>query len=168
MKIFGVDAETDGLLGPVWAIGAAIIDEKGNEIDHFCGQLDSKLVKDPWVIRNVVPVVQLPQYRSLRELCDEFWTFWLKYRSVVVCVADTKHPVEIGLFRSLLLDDPARIKFGPIPIHEVATARLLAQRSLNLDGIMVPGIEHATPHNPLDDARIAAHTFYQVDFLLHR
>lgn len=163
MHIFGVDAETDGLYGPVWAIGAVVLDQQGVETDHFCGQIDPSCVKDSWVIKHVVPVVHLPRYRSARELRDAFWTFWMSYRETCACVADTRHPVEFRLFRDLHDDDPVnRDRLDPVPIHEMCTAELFVRTALDLDGLMVPGLEHSVRHNPLHDARIAARTFYHA------
>jgi hypothetical protein len=57
--VFAVDAESDGLYGDVWAIGAVVLDH-GREVARFSGMIDPAVhVTSPWVRRHVVPVVDL-------------------------------------------------------------------------------------------------------------
>lgn len=163
-RIFSVDAETDGLYGEPFAVGAVVLDEEGNEVARFAGTADPGSVKDQWVRENVLPVlgpgVDFPTRLELREA---FWEFWVSHREGALCVADVGTPVEAFLFRLCVGDDPARAKDGPFPVHELATLLLagglnpLAERALLASRW---GVEWAgRPHNPLDDARVAALLF---------
>lgn len=62
--IFSVDAETDGLYGDVWAIGAVAVDVNGVELARFAGQVDSSDVTDEYVRKEIIPYVDLPRYAS--------------------------------------------------------------------------------------------------------
>lgn len=162
MKIFGVDAETDGLYGRVWAIGAVVLNEKGYEIDRFEGQAETHTLRNTFVINDIVPVTaHLPYYRTTRELRDAFWQFWMKHRHNAHCVANSLFPVESGLFRKLYEDDPFnRRTLGPNPLHEVQTALLMARITTQGESLLVPGLEHVVKHNPVDDALVAARVLH--------
>jgi len=48
-KVFSFDAETNGLWGQVFAMGALVYDYKGKEIARFVGRLSDSEVTDEWV-----------------------------------------------------------------------------------------------------------------------
>lgn len=56
--VLTIDAETNGLWGRMFAIGAIAYDESGNRISIFQGRTSMKEVDNPWVIENVVPHLQ--------------------------------------------------------------------------------------------------------------
>lgn len=120
--IFSVDAETDDLFGPVWAIGAVVLGEVGKVIDKFDGQVNPSDVKSEWVQKNSVPFVNLPRYSDRRALRDAFWAFWMKWRECTMPIADCLAPVEVGLFRACVEDDlPEREWKHPYPLHDLGT-----------------------------------------------
>lgn len=176
MKIFSADAETDGLYGRVWAIGAILVDPEDPrykyhptsriDLSHsFVGQLDPSVVTDPWVIENVVPHVDLPRYDTREELLEGFWQFWLEFGrdEGTVAVADCGHPVESGLFRACVeLDLKARCFQGPFPLDELST--LLRARGLDpkLDRRELIGRPDLVAHDPFADAIVAALCWAQV------
>lgn len=107
-KIFSVDAETNGLYGPVWAVGAVVLDtDTGAITATFRGQISPGEVTDDWTREHVVPVVRLPLYPSRAELLEAFWAFWERHSSDRAAVADVGAPVEAGLFRACVERDPA-------------------------------------------------------------
>lgn len=166
-NVFSVDAETDGLYGAVWAVGATLYDEEGREIDRFGGMVDpSKLVlRDEWVKENVLPHVNLETYDSHRSLRDAFWAFWVKNRDGATAIADVGSPVESGLFRACVEDDPSeRIWSGPYPLHEVATALLCAGVDPDIDRIEYSGVDPSAvrKHNPVDDAIVSAQCWFRA------
>lgn len=127
MNIFSVDAETNGLYGSHWAIGAVVLDEQGETVDQFAGQIDPAVwVDDPWVAENIVPVVDLPRYDTNQALLEAFWAFWIEHRESTLAVADFGTPVEASLFRQCIQVDDSRTFLGPYPLHELGTALLLA------------------------------------------
>jgi len=156
--LFILDAETDGLYGHVWAIAAIVTDETGSELATFTGQIDPSTVTDPWVLENVVPHVDLQRYDSARALRDAFWSFWIEHRQNTVALADCGAPVEAGLFRACVEDDlEARQWLGPYPLHDIATALLLAGLDPLASRFLLGRLPaEMRPHNPLDDARASA------------
>lgn len=160
-RLFSFDAETDGLYGPVWAIGAVVydLDDDGDGVvDSFAAQIDpGEFVTDQWVRDNIVPVVDLPCCGSREELLDAFWEFWLRYRNDARCLADFGAPVEAGLFRACVERDPVnRTWLGPYPMHELGTALLLAGEDVDVDRREYAEAPHLIQHDPVDDAVAAA------------
>lgn len=154
-RIFSVDAETNGLYGDVWAIGAVVLDEDGEVVDEFRAQLNPGHVTDPWVRKHIVPVVDLPRM-STGSMFDEFWRFWLAYRESTICVADFGAPVEAGLFRRCVEEDLAeRLWLGPYPMHELGTALLLAGVDPDVNRREFAGRPDLVQHDPYDDALAA-------------
>lgn len=154
MNIFMFDAETDGLYGPVWAIGAVVYSEGGSEIAQFSGQIDPQSVTNAWVREHVVPHVDLPLFESARALRNAFWAFWMAQREEATCWADFGAPVEAGLFRACVEDDPeARQWLGPYPLHEVGTMLLVASVDPDIDRVEFAGLTGLKKHDPLDDCR---------------
>ena len=157
MKIFSVDAETDGLYGPVWAIGAAVLDTEPGLVQVWGSQIDPDVVTDPWVREHVVPAVNLARVSSREQLLDEFWAFWMEHREGSVCVADFGAPVEAGLFRACVERDlPGRMWNGPYPLHEVGTALLMAGIDPDVDRREFADRLGLDQHNPVHDALASA------------
>lgn len=156
--IFSFDAETDGLYGPVWAIGAVYLDSNGHTV-AFRGQLDpdTDVVTDPWVREHIVPVVDLPRFQTRHDLLNAFWSCWLDHQGFTIAVADCGAPVEAGLFRACIeIDRAGRQWKGPLPLHELATVLLLA----GLDPVETNRREYAgrpdlVQHDPVADALAA-------------
>lgn len=157
MKIFSVDAESDGLYGEIWAIGACVYDTSGPDIEGFAGQIDQKFVSDPWVLENIVPVVDLPRFETGLDLLNAFWDFWMAHRDSSLCVVDFGAPVEAFLFRCAVGINPAaRTWHGPYPMHELGTALLLAGEDPDVNRREYIGRPDLVTHNPYDDALAAA------------
>lgn len=155
-RIFAADAETDGLLGSVWAVGAVLLDG-GAPVATFAGQLNPWAVMDPWTRENVVPVVDLPRYASRPELLETFWAFWERHGPSSEAVANVGFPVEAGLYRACMERDPAvRWNRGPYPLHELATAFWALGVGPDVDTREFCGRLDLVPHDPLDDATAAA------------
>jgi hypothetical protein len=159
-KVFSFDAETDGLYGPVWAIGAAVripATETSIEGAHiFAGMIDptDEVVTDPWVRENIVPVVNLPKFESRADLLNAFWEFWIEHKDEAVAVADCGVPVEAGLFRACVeLDLASRLWEAPAPLHELATAFLLKGHDpWDTNRREFAGRDDLVQHDPVDDS----------------
>ena len=162
MNIFSVDAETNGLYGDVWAIGAVVLSPDGKMVDSFSGQVENPVITDQWVLTNIVPYVSLPKYKSARELRDAFWSFWMKNKATCLAIADYAYPVESNLFRLCINDDVSRTWDGPYPLHEVATLLYAAGIDPNISREEFSGMYHLTKHNPLDDAYLSALTWIKA------
>ncbi|MEX5636777.1 hypothetical protein [Parafrankia sp. FMc2] len=159
-KIFAVDAETNGLYGPVWAIGAVVLDpETGLVQSVFRGQISPGEVTDDWTRKHVAPVVNLPRYPGRADLLEAFWGFWEGYRGEerAAAVADVGAPVEAGLFRACVERRPAvRSDRGPYPLHELASALWMAGLDPDINRREFCGRPDLTPHDPVADATAAA------------
>jgi hypothetical protein len=164
MKIFSFDAETDGLYGPVWAIGAVVTEiQHGGEfpgVAVFRGMVEptEDVVTDPWVRDHIVPVVNLPKYDTREDLLNAFWEFWIAHKDGAVAIADCGVPVEAGLLRACIeLDVENRLWKGPAPLHELATAFLLnGYDPWETDRRKFAGRDDLVQHDPVDDAIAAA------------
>ncbi len=158
--LFSADAETDGLYGPVWAVGAvARIHPVPNQsfTATFSGQLDPGVVTDEWTREHVVPVVDLPRYGTGEELLEAFWEFWAAHRDGALAIADCGYPVESGLYRAAVeLDTEARWNRGPFPLHELSTWLLACGLDPKLDRRAFIGRPDLTCHDPAVDAMVAA------------
>jgi hypothetical protein len=160
-KLFSFDAETNGLYGEVWAVGAVLLGAARTEAGMFpvtfSGQLDPSVVTDPWTREHVVPVVDLPRYETRVELLDTFWAFWLAHRTGADCVGDFAAPVEAGLFRACVeLDVAGRQWNGPYPLHELGTLLLARGLDPELDRREFAGRLDLVAHDPLADAMAQA------------
>jgi hypothetical protein len=165
VKIFSVDAETDGLYGKVWAIGAAVLD--GDDVVHtFGSRLDSDVITNPWVRENVVPAVvgHIGRVESREDMLNAFWRFWLEHRQGTEAVADFEAPVEAGLFRACVeLNVDAREWLGPYPLHELATALFVAGIDPDIDRRELCKNPSILPiHNPLGDAVTSGRCWHQI------
>lgn len=165
--IFSFDAETIGLYGDPFAVSYVICDRNtGKELEkgYLSCPFENASGKDSdraWVLKNVVP--HLPKETNCNtpdEVCETFYQTWMKTKEKykeVIAIADCGYPVETSLFARAIRSCVEERKYtGPYPLHEVATALLLA----NMNSDDYPRIENELPeHNPLNDAKYAARLF---------
>ena len=172
--IFSADAETNGLYGDVWAIGAVTLTQAPDQRETeaavvFSGQLDPDVVTDPWTWANVVPHVDLPRYDTREHLLDAFWDTWLAHSAASrsVAVADCGYPVETGLYRACVeLAPEVRWNQGPFPLHELSTWLLAAGLDPELDRREYVGRTDLVCHNPVADALVQALCWHKVALTL--
>ena len=157
MLYFSFDAETDGLFGPVFAIGAVVMDQEGNILDQFTGCFIGEPVVNPWVQENCFPLPEdFAVYASREELLDAFWNFYMQHRSKCVALADTPFPVEAGLMRKCIERDlQNRMPFSPYPIIDVASIFFANGLSTETDRMEFSGYA-GKRHDPLADAIASA------------
>lgn len=163
--IFSVDAESDGLHGPIFAIGVVVLDWKGNLVDQFAGQAESELVTDKWVKDNVLPQLKdLRSYPTRKKLREEFWKFWLEYIDESLCLSDTGFPVEANLFRECIEDSPKiRRTQGPYPLYDLNTfflAKDLEHKNMKRKDFLKR--TDLKEHHPQDDALASALAFLKL------
>lgn len=162
MRIFSVDAETDGLYGPTLAIGV-VVREDGVTVASFQGRVnDTRLrgVANPWVRENVIPAIAgiTTRFKNAEELEEAFWSFYKNNKEDALVVAHCAAPVESGLFRRCIKRDASRTFEGPFPLHEVGTALLMkGEDPSSVDSYLKScGLSPQDEHNPLADALWAA------------
>jgi hypothetical protein len=163
-KIFSFDAETNGLWGQAFAIGALVYDENGTEIARFVGRLPDTEVTDEWVRENVLSqLTAVPVTHSDYEsLLADFAKFYLANKADADIVVHMGVPVE----SKVLIDMHARRLIGdwdgPYPLHDVAG--YLAQAGedpASVDGyvrkygLVIAGDFAGGSHNPLYDSEVA-------------
>lgn len=173
MKIFAVDAETDGLYGRTIAIGAVC----GADVFHARIPMDNPSarasesgysswrpnshIKNDWVRDNVIPVIWRisTEYPSSEALEEEFWQFYRQHANGATVIAHCAAPVEASLFRRCI--EPVlfeRAFQGPLPLHDLGTLLLaLGEDPASDDAYMAKHGLTPPPgraHDPLYDARV--------------
>lgn len=154
MLAFSFDAETDGLYGEAFAIGAVVMESGGQELDRFEGISLHEPIVNPWVCENVLPLVGgLTAYDTRKALREAFWQFYLKWRGKAIIVADVPYPVEAQLLRQCVqeaLDE--RCFQGPFPLLDVASVLFACGEDPLVDRRAYGGYE-SPAHHPVEDAR---------------
>lgn len=171
-KIFSFDAETNGLWGQAFAIGALVYDENGIEIARFVGRLPDTEVTDSWwlsaeqgealtrfeKIRRAIPVTH-DDYDSL--LAD-FAKFYLANKADADIIVHMGYIVEAKILRDLHDKGLIGDWDGPYPLYDVSGhLRQAGEDPTSVDSyikkyeLSVGEFEGGT-HNPLYDSSAAA------------
>lgn len=167
-KVFSFDAETDGLYGKVWAIGAVVF-ESSIEVARFEGQISPDELENEWVRESIVPYVNLPMFENALLLREAFWNFWMTHKQGAVCIADFGSPVESGLFRKCVEDElQTRQWDGPYPLHEVATMLFAANVDPDIDRLAFTEMQGMVKHNPVHDAVVSAATWIKATEIVQK
>ena len=182
--IFSFDAESDGLWGPIFAIGARVMRNDGlcetydssNRQLRFAGVLDLGKVKirNEWVRKNVVPAVarmNASRFDSYHELLKEFSKFYLYWRKRegVLIAAHMPYIVESKLLRDMREAGFIGEWDGPYPLYDVAGYLDMVDKDpTSVDkfaaelGIINEKEEKEKEHNPLYDSIVAGKVFAVV------
>jgi hypothetical protein len=168
MMLFMVfDAETIGIHGPPFAVGWVVVDGGGNELESGYAACDPEGLEGraedwDWVRANVLPGLTPPTHGSSAEVLDQFWSAWMRWREQgAALVANSGWPVEARLLIACVERDPeGRNWLGPHPLHEVATARLVA--GLPPVGLCERREDELPDHHPIADSRQAARLWLEA------
>lgn len=169
-KIFSFDAETNGLLGAVFAIGAVVVDVNGQVAASFIGRCPIVGSIDSWVNDNILPaVVDIEEsYANYYDLLASFASFYTANKTEVDYVVHMGNIVEAHILREMVekkLIQEEDLPYALIDISgnlyqvgEVSTSVDLYIEKYNLIvyGLMVK------PHNPLYDAAATAAVFHHL------
>lgn len=159
MKILSIDAETNGLWGKAFAIGAVLY-ENGKEIKTFLARCPINGRVDKWVSENVLPQLENIKitHVSYGHMLHEFSKFYLDNKVNSETIVHMGVPVEARLF----LDAHACGYIGdwdaPYPLIDISA---FPEIGISVDSynqmkkINVP-LESGGTHNPLYDARATA------------
>jgi len=103
VKVFSFDAETDGLWGRAFAIGALVYDEAGNEIARFVGRLPDSEVTNQWVRENVLPqLIGVPvTHQSYDALLTDFAAFYMAHKNGADVIVHMGYIVEAKVLRDM-------------------------------------------------------------------
>ena len=103
-RYLSLDAETDGLWGNPFAIGLIIyevIEGKLRKIEEVSWRLPNSVVKNDWVISNVLPTLDFPvTNENYEEMLKDFSEKYLPKKDATV-IWHMGHIVESHLFREL-------------------------------------------------------------------
>ena len=169
-KIFSFDAETNGLWGQAFAIGALVYDENGTEIDRFVGRCPIEGETDKWVAENVLPeMTDIPvTHQNYTELMASFAKFYLANKQDADVIVHMGVPVEskvlIDMHSAGLIGDWD----GPFPLHDVSgNLQQAGEDPTSVDkyvqkhNLSVGQFEGGT-HNPLYDSAAAAVVYHHL------
>lgn len=171
MRIFSFDAETNGLWGEAFAIGALLYDEKGDEIARFVGRLPKSVVTDSWWLEkdeatglsrldrlDGIPVT----HDDYDALLADFAKFYLANKADADVVAHMGYIVEAKVLRDMHDRGFIGDWDGPYPLYDVSgNLQQAGENPTSVDkyvaqhGLSVGGFEGGT-HNPLYDSAVAA------------
>lgn len=163
-KILSFDAETNGLWGKPFAIGALVYDEGGDEKARFVGRLPDTEVTDGWVRENVLPkITDIPvTHETYDALLTDFAKFYLAHKTDADIVVHMGVPVEAGLLRDMHSRKLIGDWDGPYPLLDVAgNLQQAGEDPTSCDkyvakhGLSVGEFAGGT-HNPLYDSAVAA------------
>lgn len=162
VTILSIDAETNGLWGKAFAIGAILYGSDGREAARFIGRCPIKESVDPWVEENVLPQLEgVPvEYSSYEELLRAFMAWRAAHKDGATELVHMGVPVEARLFldahRMGIIGDWD----GPYPLVDVSA---LPEIGDSVDGYNAAhGISPDSAefdggtHSPLYDAAAAA------------
>jgi len=163
-NILSIDAETNGLWGKAFSIGAILYGENGQEKSFFLARCPIEGETDSWVEKNVIPqMLGIPETNATyEEMLEAFSKFYKENKEDATLIVHMGLPVEAKLFL-----DAHTLGFigdfdAPYPLIDVsATLDLAGFDPTSVDkynkalGIEVPDDVGGT-HNPLYDSRAAA------------
>lgn len=165
--IVSIDAESNGLGGEIFAVGAVLVDQSTCvRSERWYGAIDCPAPVNPWVKENVLPHLPYRTHAKQEHMLESFW-LWLERtleRTKATILVDVGFPVEGRLICDLMQSNPERAWKLNAPVLDLASL-LVAH---GFDGFDVPREQWARElgwtskwqaHNPTDDAEIAAGAF---------
>ena len=161
MNTFSVDAETNGLWGQIFAIGACV----GDKIFYERCPIDGNV--NTFVQENIIPVLKnMPETCANEdELLKKFAQFYMENKEGANVVTHVGFPVETGLFHKLHEKNFIGDWDAPFPIYDISTMLLMVGENPTEQeefkqkvGIEVDG----NSHDPLYDARVTARIFQYI------
>ncbi len=170
-KIFSFDAETNGLWGKAWAIGALVYNENGIEIFRFLARLPDSVVTDSWVREHgslaAMAGVQVT-HDTYEAMLADFAQFYMANKTDADIIVHMGVPVEAGLLRDM--HDAGFIGDfdGPYPLMDVSgNLQQFGEDPTSVDGYLkkyklsIGEVEGGT-HNPLYDSAVAAAVYQHL------
>jgi len=162
-KVFSFDAETNGLWGQAFAVGALVYDESGAEIARFVGRLPDSEVTDDWVKENVLPKIgDIPiTHQTYDELLASFAEFYMANKKEADVIAHMGFIVEVKILRDLHERKLIGDWDAPYPLLDVSgNLQQAGEDPTSVDkyvqkhSLSVGEFEGGT-HNPLYDSAVA-------------
>lgn len=162
-KVISVDCESNGLYGPVFAIGAIM--SQGTQVDSFHGMYhlpEDQIV--PWVKANVLPTLQdIKVYPDETTLYMSFVEWYNRNKSEATIIGHVIHPVETGFFRTLVEKGYLGVWDGPFPFIDVASVlHVKGYDPTSVDRYLYPEGAPDGAHNPTVDAIRASQAYTRL------
>jgi hypothetical protein len=171
-KIFSFDAESNGLWGSVFALGA-IVYEDGREAGRFVARLPDEFVTDEWTKENALPALSTmtATHRALDAMLADFAAFYLANKAGADVVVHMGVPVESTLLKQMHDSGLIGDWDGPYPLHDLvgylackgedptSVDAYNAKHRLMLDRREAQGL---APHHPLYDSIAVAVAFMHL------
>lgn len=165
-RVFSFDAETNGLWGNAFSIGA-VLWENGKETKTWVGRCPIKESLNPWVADNVIPQIQDIKitHDSYEPMLKSFSEFYLKNKQDADIIVHMGVPVESQVIR-----DMHRLGFigdwdAPFPLIDISGN--LKQAGFDPTSVDAYNTSHGiaiqgNAHNPLYDSRAAVKCYYSL------
>lgn len=164
MKIISLDAETNGLWGQPFSIGAVLYQD-GQEMESFFARIPNEFVDVQWCIDNVLPVLEPVTHQTRNEMYQAFADWYNLHRKDATVLWHMGHVVEAFMFRELVgggfigeWDAP----YTPIEVSEVLRMKGFDPSSVDTyaaqAGLKIPG----KTHDPVFDSRVAAEVYFHL------
>ena len=161
-KILSFDAETNGLWGQAFSIGAILYSPEGQELDRFVGRCPIEEEVNDWVAENVLPQMKgiRVDYSSYRELLKAFMAWRAARKEGALELVHVGVPVEARLFIDAHNMDIIGDWDGPFPLVDASAIPEIGDSVDGYNakyGITPDPAEYAGgTHNPLYDSAAAA------------
>ena len=161
-NILSFDAETNGLWGQAFSIGAILYSPEGKEINRFVGRCPIEEEVNPWVNENVLPQMEAikENYSSYEELLKGFMDWRKENKENAIELVHMGVPVESRLFTDAHNMGIIGDWDGPYPLIDAATIPEIGD---SVDGYnerngiaLDPANFEGGTHNPLYDSAAAA------------
>lgn len=167
-KVFSFDAETDGLWGNAFAV-AAILYEDGVETARFLSRLPDAVVKNSWVVENVLPTLAnvLPTHETYEAMLADFADFYKANKAGAECICHMGYIVEAHLLREMHRLELIGDWDAPYPLYDVSgNLQAAGEDPTSVDGYAkkhhLALADYGTTHNPLYDCEVAAKVYLHL------
>ena len=167
MKIFSFDAETNGLWGKAFSIGAVVTDTSGQEIASFIARCPITEETNPWVAENVLPQMEKIRviHSNYKSMLKDFMSFYMEHKENADIIVHMGLPVEARLFI-----DAHNLGYlgdwdAPYPLIDISAFPEIGtsvDEYNRKNALSVPNCEGGT-HNPIYDSRAAAIAYKNLD-----
>ena len=163
-KIFSFDAETNGLWGQAFSVGALVYDESGAEVARFVGRCPIVGEVDSWVEENVLPKIAdiAVSHADYDALLASFADFYKANKEGADVVVHMGFIVEVKVLRDLHERKLIGDWDAPYPLFDVSGNLQAAgadptsvDKFAEVNNLPVGEFVGGT-HNPLYDSAVAA------------
>lgn len=171
MKVLSFDAETNGLWGRAFAIGAVALDPSSTDpIEYFRARIPLHN-PDPWVAENVIPNLSMPiTHETYERMLGDFIKFLLSHKGYR-CLTHMGYIVEARLLRDAYTDKMLGDWDAPYPLYDISgNLDQIGNDPTSVDAycrknnISIPGNSHDPVYDSLGTALAYYHLIAQHEY----